>query len=223
MKINKFISILFLSICLMFLLNSSILPVKAEAGLSEMARTEYYKINDKYAFEILPGGDGGKDQDSIGIVQIEKDNVNITNFYCTNEFKLTNQSHYPSATGLSSTNLLYSYDHYLFHSKEESTYAEAFDLNTGETIYSKTYSRDPFKKEKEILDMLETKLPESTLLNYSNIRNKYQQIFVTDDFSCGFTQFMFVFICLPVFIIAILITSFSGFLAKLILRRFNKK
>src|SRR4030042_2999875 len=57
----------------------------AEAGLSEAARTEYFRINDRFGFEILPGGEGGKGPDSINIFEYRKSSQKLN--FCAAKYE----------------------------------------------------------------------------------------------------------------------------------------
>ncbi len=191
---------------LILLITCVILPrsVRAESSLSEAGRIKYFKINEKYALQVLPARKGEKD--SILIVEYEK-NSNLKSFYqrvCIAQFMVKDQI-------LRLETPIY-YDKGIFFSD-----TQFFDATVGSVFDKEVYGEFGTANIAEKIKQLGLQKNSNNELSYSFIKKNFSNVDIdkTGDLGCFMVPFLVLFVGLPVgFLIIIGVVIIKYFLSK---------
>jgi hypothetical protein len=246
MRNNVKVTSILLSFVLTFLLFASPQPIFAEAGLSEAGRTEYYKINEKYAFSILPGGDGGKGKDIITLLAYkENPNRNFFSQLCSSQYTFDRSADLPQLS--SSDSYIqgdFIFDEYIIFNwktgelintvslPKDYTSSDSLLNNVQITIDQETgrptlnSSHDQWKKQQEdryneTIFKHNLRKESATLLTQDYIKNNFNTLDIEnlDGFGC----FIIGFVLIQVIVLAAIIVAVAIGLSKLSKRAYSRK
>jgi|SRR3990172_13270610 len=198
---KKFVILLsLLVIVFRFFLNPG--QAKVEAGLSEAGRIEFYKLNDKYEIEVLPGGAVDLDDISIYAYKENHNYYTLTGPFCQGKYIRDDEIQVINFLGE-----VYIKGDYIFDD------LQVFNVKTGK--YFSEWDKPPYTNV-NLHDALDLDKNNAEKFDLQYIRNHYQAIDMNNlqEFSCGISTIFILTLSLLVVCIVIIVLIILAFVLR---------